>query len=180
MAKLVESVYGDALFAAAKEQGCLALVRSEAEELLQILDKNPDYIRILTHPAIEKDEKLGLINEAFAERLHPLLTGTIYTLIDRDHSAKLEKTLDAFIALSLEEEGIGVAYVTSGFELSETQKKAIEDKLIATTRYDRMRMNYIVDRTIIGGLKIQLGDKLVDSSISTKLETLRKSLERNI
>ena len=73
-----------------------------------------------------------------------------------------------------------MAYVTSSFDLSEAQKKAIEDKLIATTKYDRMRMNYIVDKSIIGGLKIQLGDRLVDSTISTKLETLRKSLERNI
>ena len=180
MAKVVESVYGKAMFSAAKEQGKLETVRTQAEEILGVLAENPDYMRILTHPNIEKEEKLSLIDECFSDKADPVIVGTLVTLIDKDHADKIEKTLKTFIELSLEEEKIGVAEITSSFELSDEQKKAIEDKLLQTTKYDRMRMNYKVDRKLIGGLVIKLGDMMVDSSISTKLNTLKKSLERNI
>ncbi len=180
MAKLVESIYGNALFSAAKEQDKLSKVREEAEEIISVLNDNPDYRRILEHPDIETSEKLSLISEAFEGKADPLITGTLVTLIEKDHPGKIVKTLRTFIELSLSAEGIGVASVTSSFPLSDEQKKRITDKLIETTRYSRMRMDFNVDKKIIGGLVIKLGDKMLDSSIATKLETLRKSLERNM
>ena len=56
------------------------------------------------------------------------------------------------------------------------QKKAVEEKLLSTTGYRSMEMNYETDESLIGGMVIRIGDRVVDSSIKTKLEVLKKSL----
>ena len=73
---------------------------------------------------------------------------------------------------------LGVAYVSTPSELSDTQKSLIEKKLLDTTDYVKMEMNYSVDEKLIGGMKIRIGDRIVDSSISTKLNELAKNLRR--
>ena len=63
-------------------------------------------------------------------------------------------------------------------ELSEVQKKQIEDRLLETTSYKEMEMTYAVDESLIGGMVIRIGDRVVDSSVKTKLEELTKQLRQ--
>ena len=69
-----------------------------------------------------------------------------------------------------------MAYVTSATELSDACKKEIEAKLLGTTSYKTMEIHYSVDKSLIGGLVIRIGDRVVDSSIKTKLEDLKRAL----
>jgi F-type H+-transporting ATPase subunit delta len=61
-------------------------------------------------------------------------------------------------------------------KLSEIQKKLVEEKLIETTSYKEMEMNFTIDESLIGGLVIRIGDKVVDSSVKSKLSELTKHL----
>ncbi|MEE1516362.1 MAG: F0F1 ATP synthase subunit delta, partial [Lachnospiraceae bacterium] len=61
-------------------------------------------------------------------------------------------------------------------EIGEATKKSIEDKLRATTDYVTFEMNYSVDKSIIGGMIIHIGDRIVDSSIKSKLESMAAGL----
>ena len=72
--------------------------------------------------------------------------------------------------------GIGVAYVTTVSGLSDAQKEQVVNKLLATTGYQQMEMHYQEDQSLIGGMVIRIGDRIVDSSIRTKLEELQKQL----
>ena len=63
-------------------------------------------------------------------------------------------------------------------ELSGPQKKAIEDKLLATTGYHTFEMDYKVDPSILGGLIIRIEDRVVDSSLKTQLDKMTKELSR--
>ena len=71
---------------------------------------------------------------------------------------------------------IGVAYVTSAGALTDGQKARIEKRLIETTQYSKMELHYSLDKDLIGGLVIRIGDRVVDSSIRTKLEGLQRQL----
>ena len=66
--------------------------------------------------------------------------------------------------------------MTSASVLTAQQKSAIESKLVDTTDYNSMEMNYIVDPTIIGGLIIRIQDRVVDSSIKSQLERMSQTL----
>ena len=71
---------------------------------------------------------------------------------------------------------IGVAYVTSSVELTDAMKQAVEKRLLAITDNVKYEMHFSVDESLIGGMVIRIGDKVVDSSIQTKLSTLTRSL----
>ena len=73
---------------------------------------------------------------------------------------------------------IGSARVVTTIELSEEQKEKVEQKLLKTTSYEQFEMNYEVDASLIGGMVIRIGDRIVDSSIRTKLYELSKNLRK--
>ena len=69
MAKLVENVYGDALFELAVEQGTQDQILEECKAVAGILESNEDLLRIMNHPKIVKDEKLQVVENVFKGRV---------------------------------------------------------------------------------------------------------------
>ena len=88
----------------------------------------------------------------------------------------MEEIFRYFISRVKEHKGIGVAYVTTPFALDEIKKAAVKDRLLATTSYQKMEIHYNVDEELIGGMVIRIGDRVVDSSVRTKLEELKRQL----
>ena len=66
--------------------------------------------------------------------------------------------------------------MTTAVPLKEEQCKRIEQKLLDTTEYTKMEMHYHLDESLIGGMVVRIGDRVVDSSIKTKLSELQKEL----
>ena len=62
-------------------------------------------------------------------------------------------------------------------ELSAEQKQKVEQKLLQQTSYESFEVTYEVDASLIGGMVIRIGDRVVDSSIKTKLEDIARSLK---
>ena len=83
-----------------------------------------------------------------------------------------------FIDEVKEYKNIGTAYVTSAMELSDAQKAAVEKRLLETTKYVKFEMHYDVDSELIGGMVIRIGDRVVDSSVRTKLYDLTRELSK--
>ncbi|MBQ7562722.1 MAG: ATP synthase F1 subunit delta [Lachnospiraceae bacterium] len=179
MAKLISKTYGDALVEIATEKNDPDRVDSLYTEVLsfrKILDENPDFTRLMNHPKLLKEEKVKLLTDVFSGRLDEDLLGLLRVVILNDRYAEIDSILDYFIDAVKEYKGIGVAKVITPFALSEPQKEAVRERLLATTRYSSMEMNYETDESLIGGMVIRIGDRVVDSSIRSRLESLRKSL----
>ena len=104
------------------------------------------------------------------------LLGFLSLIITKDRYDEIDNILQYFIDEVKELKGIGVAYVTTAEALREEQKEQIVAKLLSTTKYEQMEMHYAQDKSLIGGMVIRIGDRIVDSSIKTKLEDLQKQL----
>jgi F-type H+-transporting ATPase subunit delta len=102
--------------------------------------------------------------------------GFLAAVVDKGRQNEILSILDYFIGQVKEEKGIGRAQVTSAVELTDKQKEQVTKKLLTTTRYVEFEMNYIVDPSLIGGMVIRIGDRVVDSSIKTQLYELKKQL----
>ena len=176
MARLVSATYGDALFELAKEQDKLDSLAKEVKLIQTVLAQNPEFSKLMNHPKVGKDEKLQVVKEVFDTRVDSELVGFLRLLVEKDRYTEIDAILTYFEDRVKEEKGIGVAYVTSAVKLSEIQKKLVEEKLIETTSYKEMEMNFTIDESLIGGLVIRIGDKVVDSSIKSKLSELTKQL----
>ena len=176
MAKLVSNVYGDALFELAMEQNQLDSYLEEAQGVLQVLQENEEFIQVMNHPKIIKEEKTQMVETIFKGRISDEMVGLMIMIVEKDHFAEMESVLNYFIARVMEEKNIGVATVTTPMELTDAQKEAIVKRLLETTSYVSFYMNYVVDADLIGGMVIRIGDRVVDSSVRTKIYQLSREL----
>lgn len=176
MAKLVAGTYGDALFELAVEEN---LTDSLTEEILMVqtvLKENSDLEKILNHPEIPKQKKLQVIDDVFKGRISDALTGFLRIVVTKGRYKNLPDIFAYFIARVKEYKKIGVAEVISAVPLNEIQKKKIENRLLETTRYETMEIDYKVDESKIGGLMIRIGDRVVDSTLRSRLDRLTGGL----
>lgn len=176
MAKLVSKTYGDALFSVAVEENRVDTFAEEAKVLATVFSENQELQKLMDNPKIIKEDKIKLIEETFTSHVSKEIIGLIALLISKGHSKDISSVFDYFIALVKEEKKIGTAFVTTAVELTDIQKSAVEKRLLETTRYESFEMNYSVDKSLIGGMVIRIGDRVVDSSIKTKLYELSKQL----
>ena len=97
-------------------------------------------------------------------------------MVEKDHYNEINNVFSYFMDKVKEYKNIGTAYITSAMELTDDQKKAVEIRLLETTKYLQFEMHFDVDESLIGGMLIRIGDRVVDSSIKTKLSGLKRDL----
>ena len=178
MAKLVSKTYGDALFELALEESKMDSLLQEVKVVSEALRANDDLARLMNHPKIVKEEKVHLVEKIFKGLVSMELVGLIRMIVEKGHYQELLSVFDYFVDRVKEHKNIGTAYVTSATELSEAQKKAVEKRLLETTKYVEFEMHYKVDAALVGGMVIRIGDRVVDSSIRTKLQDLTRELSK--
>ena len=176
MAKLVAGTYGDAFFDFAMEENQIDSLMDEILTVQAVLEENKGLEKILVHPEIPKQKKLQVIEDVFKGRISDALTGFLRIVVTKGRYKNLPDIFAYFIARVKEYKKIGVAEVISAIPLSGDQKEKIEKKLLDTTHYETMEIEYKVDEKKIGGLMIRIGDRVVDSTIQSKLNLLTGSL----
>ncbi|MBE7719815.1 ATP synthase F1 subunit delta [Lacrimispora indolis] len=176
MAKLVSKVYGDALFEEALRKQEVDALFEEVKGLQMIWRENQSLAELLDNPKIVKEEKIGIIKNIFDGRVSDDLMGFLAVIVDKGRQKEIPAICEYFVNAVKEYKNIGVAHVTSAVELSEGQKARLAEKLLNTTTYVEFEMDYQVDPSLIGGMVIRIGDRVVDSSVKTQIYDLRRSL----
>ncbi len=178
MAKLISEVYGEALFGLGLEKGLVDSLMEEIDSLQGILRENPEFARLMNHPDIGRDDKLEVLTKVFGGRLSETLFGFLRVLISKGRYGAIDSIFTYYTERYKEYHRIGVARVTSAVSLTREQQARIEKRLLETTSFAKMEMHYDVKEELIGGLIIRIGDRVVDSSIRTRLDTLQRQLTK--
>ena len=167
MAKLVETTYGEALFELAVQESKVDELCEEAQAVIDIFKDNEDLVNVLKSPKVEKKEKEQLIENIFKKFVSEDITGLLVIMVSKDRQIKR----------IYEYKKIGVAYVTTARPLTDNQKLSIVSRLLSTTDYVDFKMNYDIDESLIAGMVIRIGDRVVDSSIKHKIDELTRNLK---
>ena len=178
MAKLVSKVYGDALFSLALEENKLDEVWEEVKLLSSALQENKEFTNMMTHPDMTQEKGLALLEEAFGGKLSDVMMGFFQVLVKKGRFSEILSVLDYFQKEAKEYKKIGVVYVTTPTGLTKEQKSSIVERLTQISGYQSLEMNYVVDPGLLGGMRIRIGDRVVDNSIQTKLEEMTRSLSK--
>ncbi|MBR1771425.1 MAG: ATP synthase F1 subunit delta [Lachnospiraceae bacterium] len=179
MAKLVSKTYGEALFEIAMEAdrpGGPDALYEEVSEVSRILAEHPEFDRMMLHPGIPKQEKVQAMEAVFKGRVSDELTGLLEIVIQKERYGELQNIFTYFIEKVKEEKGIGVAHITTAAPITEAQQKACVARLLETTSYRSIEADFQTDETLIGGMVIRINDRVVDSSVRTKLNDLKRQL----
>ena len=118
------------------------------------------------------------MENVFKGRVSDEILGFFHIIVTKDRYNDIIAILDYFLHKVKEHKGIGTASVTSAVVLSDTQKAAIEKRLLETTRYVSFEIDYRVDPAILGGLVIRIEDRVVDSSLKTQIDKLKAQLSK--
>ena len=122
MAKLISKTYGEALFELAVEENKVDVLAEEISAILDILKQNPDFVNLLNHPKIPKDEKITLLETVFKGKVSDEMSGFLAVLLSKDRQGGIFGIFDYFMHCAREYKKIGVLYVTSAVTLSAVQK----------------------------------------------------------
>ena len=158
------------------EENRIDSLTEEIEAVKAILDENKDFEKIMIHPEIPQEQKLSVIDEVFKGRVSDALTGFLRIVAAKGRYKELPGIFAYFTARVKEYKKIGVAEVTSAIPLTGVQKQKVEQKLLQTTPYETMEIEYKVDAAKIGGLMIRIGDRVVDGTVSSRLAALTSCL----
>lgn len=178
MAKLVSKTYGDAYLSLAEERGNLDSVKDEVLNVRRVFLESRELNQMLSHPKIVKEEKMRILETAFKGRISEDMMGFLLVIVKKDRYHDIISVLDYIIGQMKKKEGIGSLTVASAFTLSKGQKEDIVNRMKELTDYREFEVDYEVDESLIGGLVLRLEDRVIDSSIRTKLQTMGRSLSK--
>ena len=181
MAKIVSKTYGEALFQIIleKEQevaGSGEELYGESRQMMEILKANPQFDEVLMHPGIAKTEKLDVATKVFQGRISPELFEFLKLTITKDRYRELPAIMEYVSEKMKEYKKIGVAFVSTAVELSAVQKEQVTKRLLETAPFKSLEMHYSVEPELIGGMVIRIGDRVVDTSVKSRLNDLTKQL----
>lgn len=165
--------YASALFELAVDEQKLVDVEADIKALRRLLDESPDLVRMVRSPVFSSDEQARAIGAIVGKGGMSGLTGNFLQLLARNRRLHaLPEMIKAFLTLAARRRGEVTAEVASAHELSEAQIVALKDTLRASAGKD-VTLVTKVDPTLIGGLVVKLGSRMIDSSLRTKLNALK-------
>ena len=167
--------YALALLVLAKEESILQEILDEVEQIKAILINNKDFLSLIKDYSLSKDEKKDAINVCFENKIHPYLLNLFYVLIDNNRINIVIDIYDEFIKLAMKELNITQGTIYTTINLTDQQIKAIETKLTKKLN-TQVRLTNVIDPSIKGGLKIQVGDLIIDDSVEHRLNDLKDSI----
>lgn len=178
MAKLVSKVYGDALFSLALEENQVDELWKEAAMMQEALEDNPEFMAILCHPEMTMEKKLALLQDVFQRELSQNMMGLLNVLVKKGRIGEILSVLDYFIEKVMAYKKIGQVKVRTPMPLSDEQREKIENKLLEVSEYETLSVDYQVDESLLGGIVIRIGNRVLDNSIRSKLDAMTRDLSK--
>lgn len=175
---IVAKRYARALLEIGKEDGNLDQYGKELAEVSDLFAASPELEQVLASPAIDFEDRSKLLN-TFLDKLgpSPIANNFFRLLMDRDRIAATSDISRVYARLLDEEKGITRAEVVTAAALSDAEISRLKDVLTKLAGSDVV-VEVKEDSSLIGGVRAQIGDLVLDGTVKTQLETLKDSLRR--
>ncbi len=171
----VERVYAQALIDIADEAGHLAQMAQQLEELRTLLDAHPDLLRLLASRVVPTRERANSIKAIFEGRISDTLYRFLQVINEKGRLVHLPGMIRAYAHLLDERNGIAEVDVFVADPLGESQIQKVAD-VIGGVVGCQVVLHQHVDPHLIGGLKVRVGDRLIDGSVATGLRLMHNRL----
>lgn len=176
---IVEGVagrYASALFELASESSKAADVESDLGKFQGLLDESPDLVRLVRSPVIAADDQSRAI-AAILDRagISGLAANFLKLVANNRRLFVIQDIIKAYRALAAKARGEVSAEVTSAVPLNSEQIAALKEMLKASVGKD-VTLQSRVDPSLLGGLIVKLGSRMIDSSLKTKLQNIKLAL----
>ena len=172
----VAEPYAEALLDLAKSNDSLKETTNDINIVSQFLANSSDLKKFLGNPLITREAKKNVVKDIIGEQIAPSTLKFLLLLVDRNRIQVLDSIAQKFLELSYKQESIEIAKITSSIQLSAEQQKEIAEKLKGITGAKQIKLALKIDPQLIGGFTIEIGSKMIDTSIRGQLRQISNLL----
>ena len=170
--------YASALFDLANDERRLAEVEGDMIRVEQMLGESADFTRMVRSPVFSADDQGKAIAAIAAKAGLSDLSANFLKLLARNRRMfVLGDVITSFRSIVARHRGEVTADVTSAHPLTEAQMNALTDTLTGTAGGRKVKINTKVDPALLGGLIVKMGSRMIDSSLKTKLNSLKMRMK---
>ena len=174
----VASRYAKSFIDLSTEQGVLEQAYDDMKTIVGLCKSNHDFVTFLKSPIIKTDKKQAVLKEIFSGKLNKITDAYIHLITAKKREIYLAEIANEFVSQYKEKKKILTAVVTSASGLDDaTRKKVME--IVKGGSASEVVLEEKIDKNIIGGFVLRVGDKQVDASIARKLNLLKRSFNEN-
>lgn len=175
--KSVARRYAEAFFSIAREREQVDELQQELETIVNIIETTENLPEYFAHLLIPAKDKKELANKIFAGQVSQLTLNFLNMIIDKRRETYIGVISAEYRDMADELRNITKAELTAAVPVSEAAMKELEQNLSAKTG-KTVQLSMKVDPGLIGGLKIRIGDQIVDATVAKKLEMLKEQLKQ--
>jgi len=174
----VASRYAKSFIDLSIEQGALEKAIADMKHIISICKSNPDFVIFLKSPVIKTDKKQAVLKEIFGGKLDKVTFAYIMLITNKKREKYLPEIAAEFLNQYNVKKHILKAVITTASGIDDVTRKKIME-LVKDVNTSEVLIEEKINKEIIGGFIIRVGDKQVDASIVRKLNNLRRSFKEN-
>lgn len=179
-AHTIASRYATALIETSHEAGALSVVESNLNELAAMMESSADLRMLVSSPVYGRESITGAVQElARKAGFHPLTINFLAVLAVNGRLNRLSNILEAFAFEVSKRKGEIRAQVLTAFPLNAEQERTLQDALKKSVGF-KVQLEMSVDREILGGMIVTIGSRMIDDSVKSKLEALKRAMSAKI
>jgi len=171
--------YAKSLIDIATELKQLDSVHNDILFLKSVVDKSREFVVMLNSPIINPDKKYKVIHAITAGHVSKITETFLKLICNKNREANLPGVITSFIQQYNSINGLHSAKLTTATPISKELADSFVSKIKASTSYDNVHLETVVDENIIGGFILQMEGKLIDNSIARSLQDVKKQFANN-
>ena len=179
MIDIIANRYAEALFQLSEDDNITKEIYDELHSVVDIVKSNKDLDNVLKSPLVAKAEKVQLIETLFNNKINNNLKNFLKILVEKGRISSLKSIELTFKQLLNDRDNIIEGTVISAIPLTGEKVKELEEKL--SKKYNKnVTLENKVDKTILGGVLVRLGNTQIDGSVKTRLNNIKDQLSQVI
>ena len=168
--------YSLALYELATEANVLNEIEIHSTSIIDLISLSEDFKSLIKDPTNNKEDQLNALNKILEQyKLNELLKKFLSFLISKRRFFYVDKILKSFVETCSVKRGELKAQLTSAKDLTENEVNSIKEELTKNFS-SKIKLNYKHDASLIGGLIVQVGSTMVDTSIKNKLQQIENRM----
>ena len=175
----IASVYGEALYALAREENLSKTILEEMKALSDAFSQEPEFIRLMSAPNLSKDERCAILDSSFRGKVQPYLLNFMKILTEKGYMRHFCGCFDAYRELYNEDNGILPVKAVTAVPLTSAQSEKLTAKLERITG-KTIELHNRVDPECLGGVRLDYDGKRVDGTVANRLDAVRGLLKNTV
>lgn len=175
----IASRYAKSLLDLANEKGVLEEIHNDMQLFAATLKENRDLYLMLKNPIVKSDKKHAVLKAIFGAKVNTMTNSFFKIVSDKNRESNLPAIAEQFHSRYNEFKGIIRADVTTTFPLTEPMRLEFVDIVRKVSGKQVVELHEKIDKSLIGGYILKIGDRQIDESISSRLTELKSEFSHN-